>query len=63
MRCQLILQEFSPEPIYIKGSKNIVVDALSRLDKIDNLNESNTNSNNINDKVESTLESLSENFA
>ena len=38
MRWRLILEEFSPELIYIKGSKNIVADALSRLDKIDNLN-------------------------
>ena len=39
MRWQLILEEFSPELIYIKGSKNIVADALSRLDKIDNLDK------------------------
>ena len=63
MRWWLILEEFSPELIYIKGSKNIVADALSRLDKIDNVN--NTSSNNIdnNNKVEPTLESLSEHFA
>ena len=58
MRWRLILEEFSPELIYIKGSKNIVADALSCLDKIDNLN--NTNSNYYNNKVEPTLESLSE---
>ena len=57
MRWQLVLEEFSPELIYIKGSTNIVVDALSRLDKIENLNHENNN------KVEPTLESLSENFA
>ena len=46
---------------YIKGSKNIVADALSRLDEIDNLNNLN-NTNSYNNKVEPTLESLSENF-
>ena len=58
MRWQLILEEFSPELIYIKGSKYIVADALRRLDKIDNLN-SNIFHNN---RIESTLESR-ENFA
>ena len=61
MRWRLTLEEFSPELIYIKGSKCIVADALSRLDKIDNLNNTSSN-NNINNKVETTLESLSENF-
>ena len=60
MRWQLVPVEFRPELIYGKGSKNTVVDALSRLDKIDNLNNTNTNNN---DKVEPTLESLSQNFA
>ena len=55
----LFLEVFSPELIYIKGSKSVIADALSRLDKIDYLN--NTYSNN--NKVETTLESLSENFA
>ena len=32
MRWRLILEEFSPELIYIKGENNIVADALSRLD-------------------------------
>ena len=65
MRWRLILEEFSPELIYIKGSKNIVADALSRLDKIDNLNNTNPNSNynkKNKNKVEPTLESLTENF-
>ena len=48
MRWRLILEEFSPEPIYIKGSQNIVADALSRLDKIDNQNKSSTKTNNSN---------------
>ena len=58
MKWRLILEQFSPELIYIKGSKNIASDALSCLDKRDNLN--NTNSNYYNNKVEPTLESLSE---
>ena len=60
MRERLILEELSPERIHIKGSKNIVADALSRLDNIDNLNNTNTNSNNYNHNyniVEATLES------
>ena len=57
MKWRLILEEFSPELIYIKGSKNIVADAFSHLDRIDNVN----NENNDN-KVEPTWESLSANF-
>ena len=53
MRWRLILEELSPKLIYIKGSKNIVADALRYLDKINNVNSKN----NIN-KVEPTLESL-----
>ena len=56
MRWRLILEEFSPELIYIKGSKNIVADALSRLDKIDYPNKKRNESNNNN--VEPTLEKL-----
>ena len=59
MRWQLILKEFSFKLIYIKGSKNIVADALSHQYKIDNRNDTNCN----NFKVEPTVESLSENFA
>ena len=58
MRWQLILEEFSPELIYIRCSKNIVADDLSYLDKLDNVN-----SNNNHNDVEPSLESLSENFA
>ena len=57
MRMRLILEEYSPELIYIKGSENIVADALSHLDKIDNVNNENNN------KIESSLESLREHFA
>ena len=34
MRWRLIPEEYSPEVIYIEGSKNVVVDALSRLDLV-----------------------------
>ena len=57
MRWWLILEDISPELIYIKGSKNVVADALSRLDKIDYLY------NNNNNKVGPALESLSKHFA
>ena len=39
MRWRLIVEEFSPKLICIKGSKNIVADNCSRLDKIDNRND------------------------
>ena len=32
MRWQLYIEEYCPELVYIKGEKNIVADALSRLD-------------------------------
>ena len=35
IRWRLILEEYNPELIYIQGSKNIVADALSRLDIVD----------------------------
>ena len=55
MRWRLTLEEFSPELIYIKGSKNIVADTFSRLDDINNKNNDN--------KVVPTLESLIEKVA
>jgi len=33
LRWRLILEEFSPKLIYIKGQNNVIADALSRLDK------------------------------
>ena len=39
--------EFSPELIDMKGSKNIVAYALSRIDKIDNLDTTNPNNNKV----------------
>ena len=59
MSWQLIIEDFSPKLIHIKGFNNIVADALSRLDKIENLN----NINSDNKKVESFLENQSETFA
>ena len=47
MRWWLILEEFRPALIHIKGSKNIVADFLCRLDKIDNLNNISNESNKI----------------
>ena len=32
MRWRLILEEYSPELVYIQGSKNVAADALSRLE-------------------------------
>ena len=55
MRWQLNLEEFYLEVIFMNGSKkNVADDALSHMDKIDNVdNEMNDN------KVELTLDSLS----
>ena len=57
MRCLLIVEEFSPNLIYTKGSENIVVDTVSCIDKIDYL-KNNNHSNG--DNAEPTLESLHE---
>ena len=37
MRWRLIIEEFSPELVYIQGEKDIVADALSRLEIIDDV--------------------------
>ena len=34
MRWRLILEEYGPELIYVKGNKNIVADTLSRLELV-----------------------------
>ena len=60
MVCKVILKVLSPELICVNGSKHIVADALSRLDKRVNINNFNNYSNN---KVESASNSVSENFA
>jgi len=51
MRWRLILEEFSLELVYIKGSKNVVADALSRLELEEVENE-----------VPSTLDGLAEHY-
>jgi len=52
MRWRLILEEYSPELIYIQGDKNIVPDALSRLE----LTENST-------KIKPEINVLAEHFA
>ena len=45
LRWRLILEEFSPKLIYIKGQNNVIADALSRLDETpDSLNKPNADS-------------------
>ena len=44
-----ILEEYSPELIYIQSSKNIAADALSRLDIVDTPNPVKNNINSINE--------------
>lgn len=39
MRWRLIIEEFGPELIYLQGKKNIVADALSRIDTNDQMNK------------------------
>jgi hypothetical protein len=49
MRWQLIIKEYSPELIYLKGEHNIVADALSRLELIspDQQHEQHENMHNM----------------
>jgi len=42
MRWRLILEEFGPELNYVQGNKNIVADALSRLDIIPTIDSQQT---------------------
>ena len=52
MRWRLILEEYGPELIYIQGNKNIVADALSRLElEVDN------------EKISPDVQALAEHFA
>ena len=51
MRWRLILEEYGPELIYIQGKKNVVADALSRLDL-----------DTDEPKVQPTMQSLAEHF-
>ena len=43
MRWRLILEEYSPELIYVQGSKNTAAGALSRLDILDTPNHAKNN--------------------
>ena len=49
MRWRLILEGYSPELIYIQGSKNVAADALSRLDTVDTPNPVKSNYKSINE--------------
>ena len=49
MRWRLILEEYSPELIYIQGSINIAADALSRLDIVDTPNPVKNNITAVNE--------------
>ena len=49
MWCTLILEEYSPELIYIQGSKNITADALSKLDIVDTPNPVENNIKSVNE--------------
>lgn len=41
MRWRLIIEEFGPELIYLQGKRNIVADALSRIESIDTIDPDN----------------------
>ena len=45
----LTLEEYSTKQIYIQGSKNIVADALSRLDVVDTPNPNQNNIESVNE--------------
>ena len=42
MRWRMVLEEYSPELVYIKGPDNLVADALSRLDLLPDIQETNS---------------------
>ena len=41
MQCPLVIEEFGPELKYIKGEKNVISDALSRLEFTSNTTKLN----------------------
>ena len=41
MQCPLVIEEFGPELKYIKGGKNVISDALSRLEFTSNTTKLN----------------------
>ena len=68
MRWRLILEEYSPEIIYIKGPNNVVADALSRLPiKENNENKNNNNTNDLgcinNESYSNIIEKYAELFS
>ena len=56
MRWRLIIEEYSPEFIYIKGESNIVADALSRLELTPSKNETE------NDQISHDMYYLADHF-
>ena len=59
MQWRFIPEEYSPELIYIQGSKNIAPDALSRLDIVDTPNLIKNNMKSINEQYELEDEDIS----
>ena len=60
MRWRLIIEEFSPELVYIQGEINIVADALSRLEIIDDVDYNLSDTQNL-DTFYADLFDLSDN--
>ena len=60
MRWRLIIEEFSPELVYIQGETNIVADALSRLEIIDDVDYNLSDTQNL-DTFYADLFDLSDN--
>ena len=55
MQWRFILKEYSPKMIYIQGSKNTAVDALSRLDIADTPNPVQNNIKTVNEHYMKTF--------
>ena len=58
MRWRLIIEEFSPELIYVKGQNNIIADALSRL----NIDETSSENDSKNNTSKPSLNELAKHF-
>ena len=57
MRWRMVLEEYNPELIYLKGADNIVADALSRLDLIpDDSDEASDSTSNSNPTIQDYLD-------
>ena len=59
MQWRLILEQYSPELIYIQGSKNITADSLNRLDSVDTPNSVKNNIKSVNEHNGSQNEVIS----